>query len=422
MERSRISEHLPARMAGLTAAAGIALSLAAMPALAADASQPADATASEAASAVSDGQTQPVTLFIGHDQDIVEVVAEAEPTPQGLIEVLARETGWDLSLACDPVYDEGYDTYTVTFAEDSAIHTGQSSDVADAYRADNEKDFVYLVLNSVAHTLQSNVSCSGVCFAAPDGGAIELSRDGFDLYVSNYFLWYESSARLTNGDVADDGSLGCYPSPVGTVSAGLQLLNLYCLNEDVVPGEGTITVTDSQGNIVDEIDVTDPERVIRGVVSEVSAGQMNARSCVRYDIALTEPLKPNEHYEISLNKEAFTDGERTLANDVSGKTWYIDTLGFGIGGCSVGPTDPVKLGEPLVEEYILDESIEKITIEVLTPDTCEASATELTESGAVTYTPLKEGVMSYVVSFIMKDGSTPTGIYGDYVIVGANEA
>ena len=253
-----------------------------------------------------------------------------------------------------------------------------------------------------------------VRFCAPDGGPIEIEEDGFSFYLSNYCSWYESNIVATNEPLPDD-SLGTYwPMPIGPAIAGWPTLSVVFMRDGVEPGEGTIAIVDSEGAVVEEIDVADSERVFAFDMTEETLGSFNLKDGTFMTVLLNEPLKPNETYGVRFATGTFVSGDLTTTTDMTEDMWWIETYGFGMGETSNADGRAV-VGEPYTEEYLLDDNVEKVVITPSDPDVCEVSTTELTESGTVTYTPLKAGKSNCLISFYLTDG-TIYQIASDYVI------
>lgn len=389
--------------AGLGAALSIAL-LAAP--LATPGAAYADEAASDAAAATVEASddTAESTLVIGREGATVEVPCTSEADPEALVAALAKETGWNLALAAGIEVDETGLGVTVPLAEDSVVYTGSTEGGVDAaYAGEDRTDLVYTVLNSIAETIWGNTPYATVRFCAPDGGPIEIEEDGFSFYLSNYCSWYESNVVATNEPLPDD-SLGTYwPMPIGPAIAGWPTLSVVFMRDGVEPGEGTIAIVDSEGAVVEEIDVTDPERVFAFDMTEETLGSFNLKDGTFMTVLLNEPLKPNETYGVRFATGTFVSGDLTTTTDMTEDMWWIETYGFGMGETSNADGRAV-VGEPYTEEYLLDDNVEKVTIALSDPDVCEASTTELTESGTVTYTPLKAGKSNCLISFYLTDG------------------
>ena len=302
--------------AGLGAALSIAL-------LAAPLATPGTAYADEAASdtaaatvEASDDAVEP-TLVIGREGATVEVPCASEADPEALVAALAEETGWNLALATGIEVDETGQGATIPLAEDSVVYTGSTEGVDAAYAGEDRADLVYTVLNGIAETIWGNTPYATVRFCAPDGGPIEIEEDGFSFYLSNYCSWYESNIVATNEPLPDD-SLGTYwPMPIGPAIAGWPTLSVVFMRDGVEPGEGTIAIVDSEGAVVEEIDVADSERVFAFDMTEETLGSFNLKDGTFMTVLLNEPLKPNETYGVRFATGTFVSGDLTTTTDMT---------------------------------------------------------------------------------------------------------
>lgn len=82
--------------------------------------------------------------------------------------------------------------------------------------------------------------------------------------------------------------------PIGPAIAGWPTLSVVFMRDGVEPGEGTIAIVDSEGAVVEEIDVTDSERVFAFDMTEETLGSFNLKDGTFMTVLLNEPLKPNE--------------------------------------------------------------------------------------------------------------------------------
>ena len=96
------------------------------------------------------------TLYIGSGENFQEVpyVFEEEPTPDALIAAIAQETGWNLALA-EPV-SSGKGGMSVLFSRGSTLFAGVPDSQKEEYAADNSRDLVFCILDSIQRTLQWN--------------------------------------------------------------------------------------------------------------------------------------------------------------------------------------------------------------------------------------------------------------------------
>lgn len=310
--------------------------------------------------------------------------------------------------------DDALQSVTVPLGDGNVVFTGDTENVAADYAGADRADLVYMVLNSIASTIAQNTPYYSVYFCAADGGPIEIEEDGFSFYLSDHCDWYEPNVIATNEPLPED-VLGTYwPSPIGPSIAGWPSLNVVFARAGVEAGEGIITVTDSNGTVVDEIDVTDSEHVFAFDMTEETLGSYNLKEGTFITVLLDARLEPNETYDATFDKGGFVCDGLTTSSDMTEGMWQIETYGFGLGEVS-NANGHVTLGESFTEEYLFDDNVEKVVITPSDPDACEVSVAELTESGTVTYTPLKAGEIHFDIAFYLTDGSIYQ-IASDYVV------
>lgn len=385
------------------ASSALALALGAPAALAATPAA-TGAPASLAASSQADAPAElGGTLVIGGDGGTVEVeVPNAQRTPEGLIAALAEETGWNLSLASVTV-DEELHGITVAFAADSAIYGEPPAEQKDAYHVFDALDYVFSVLHSTACTLLENFDNYDVHFSAPDGGPLDFSNGGYDIYVSPYLYWAEDIDSSYILDlVKTEGKIGVYTLDpfIDGMPGGSGAVSILFSRDDVRKGEGTITVTNSAGEVVESFDVATSPWGVQQEPSEQVLGHANFRTGMRFYFEFENALEPGETYTFSIPEGAFVTDDATFA----GTEWTITMAGYGLSSPSYGGHGKAVANEPFTTDFTLNDEVSRL---VLTPedDALDISQTVLTESGTVTFTILEEGAHEYEIRFEMKDGS-----------------
>ena len=148
--------------------------------------------------------TKTVTLAIGRPdamkQVSVSLDADTDVTPDVLLEVLAKETGWNLSVAA-PVTMDADGNAVVALAEDGSIYGKPPANQKDDYHVYDVDDWIYTVLNSIDATFKAN-GIAGVRFTAPDGGDISLTNGDVYFALKNDFVWDYDAAYALNHDEA----------------------------------------------------------------------------------------------------------------------------------------------------------------------------------------------------------------------------
>ncbi|RHB39272.1 hypothetical protein DW886_23775 [Enterocloster aldenensis] len=118
-------------------------------------------------------------LYIGEPGHLREVSVQDVATAEELIDAIAKETGWNLTLARTPAAGELQDTLIIVLAADSAIYNAPLKQQKDSCHVFDSKDYVLTVLNSVSETLCRNLDLDGVYFTSPDGGVLNLTNGGY---------------------------------------------------------------------------------------------------------------------------------------------------------------------------------------------------------------------------------------------------
>lgn len=148
--------------------------------------------------------TKTVTLAIGRPdamkQVSVSLDADTDVTPDVLLEALAKETGWNLSVAA-PVTMDADGNAVVALAEDGSIYGKPPANQKDDYHVYDVDDWIYTVLNSIDATFKAN-GIAGVRFTAPDGGDISLTNGDVYFALKNDFVWDYDAAYALNHDEA----------------------------------------------------------------------------------------------------------------------------------------------------------------------------------------------------------------------------
>ena len=126
-------------------------------------------------------------------------------------------------------------------------------------------------------TILHNTPCATVHFSATRRRPIEIEDGDFSFYLSNYCDWYEPNVMTTNEPLPEDVIGSYWPTPSAQHGRLAEPKHRLCARGRPT-GEGVITVTDSEGFVIDEIDVTDPERVFVSEAAEEVIGAYNLKS------------------------------------------------------------------------------------------------------------------------------------------------
>lgn len=151
--------------------------------------------------------TKTVTLAIGRPDALKQVSvtldADTDVTPEVLLEALAKETGWNLSVAV-PVTLDADGNAVVALAEDGSIYGNPPDNQKDDYHVYDVDDWIYTVLNSIDATFKTN-GVAGVRFTAPDGGDLCLTNGDIHFALKNDFVWdYDAAYALNHEEPSTD--------------------------------------------------------------------------------------------------------------------------------------------------------------------------------------------------------------------------
>lgn len=105
-----------------------------------------------------EGQTVTAPVYIGSNGNFKEILYSfhSAPTPEQLIEAIAKETGWNLTLESVTTASKG--GFIVSFAKQSTIFTDNLESQKEEYRMVSTKQLVQTILDSIQQTLQKNIS------------------------------------------------------------------------------------------------------------------------------------------------------------------------------------------------------------------------------------------------------------------------
>ncbi len=166
------------------------------------------------------------TLYIGADGQFQKVTTqyEGDLSPDWLIDQIAQETGWDLTLS-QPVIT-GKSGFSVGFSPDCALFTGPPDPQNEKYHVFDANSLAVMILDSIQKTLQQNFVYSEL--GDPDAldiyyfmsgdeplvipeADISLSleeayrKEPADLRIAMAFLGYEADGYESNLDETLNG-------------------------------------------------------------------------------------------------------------------------------------------------------------------------------------------------------------------------
>lgn len=365
------------------------------------------ASASEDSDKSSPDKAKSMTLYIGHTDQLKEVSRDCKATPDALIEALAAETGWDLTLA-GPVTkedDEGITYLTVAFAKGSAIYSQPPEKQKEDYHVSDAEEFIYMVLNSTAETLRQNLGIDYICFASPDGGNLNFENGGYAFYLCSEYPWEEEAVHTNNEPLPKDSIGRLLLSPSGETLMGCENLSIVIKRGNIKPGSGNITIYNEDGTVFSQYDVSDAEHVEAFDLSEDEKEYTGWKDGCGYYVWLDKSFEAGKSYTLSIDAGAFTaDGLST--KEIPKGAWTLTCLDYGFGKSSEPVNTNTKLGDVITQEVILGNTVERVEIKAEDPDMGTAFAEPLTEDGTITLTPKTAGDFVVHYEFILKDGSS----------------
>ena len=128
------------------------------------------------------------TIYIGTKNrgfTAIPVVLKDGRSPEALIEAIAEETGWDLTLA-DTV-STGKGGMSVDFSTDSSLITGPGMDQKEEYYTYDITSTVIMILDSIQETLQRNYVMEP---GDPKNLDIYFSLEGGDIDLPGAGIFY----------------------------------------------------------------------------------------------------------------------------------------------------------------------------------------------------------------------------------------
>lgn len=151
--------------------------------------------------------TKTVTLAIGRPDAMKQVSvtmdADTDVTPDVLLEALAKETGWNLSVAA-PVTMDANGNAVVALAEDGSIYGNPPENQKNDYYVYDVNDWIYTVLNSIDATFKAN-DIAGVRFTAPDGSDLSVNNGDVQFALPSDFVWnYDAAYALNHADASNE--------------------------------------------------------------------------------------------------------------------------------------------------------------------------------------------------------------------------
>ncbi|MEG1687446.1 MAG: hypothetical protein RR276_06135 [Angelakisella sp.] len=372
------------------------------------ASSQESAVASDALGNAEASKMQTPTLFIGRGETFKEVTCTAEGTPEAVIAALAAETGWNLAVKSITVRQPVEGAVTIAFAADSAIYTDPPESQKDAYHVFDVEDWVFTVLSSVEETLRRNFDISGVAFASPEGGDVDVGNESVKFHFNCNTLWEYSGALQCNQPLPKDsiGQVVLWPQSVAEdkssyVSGGLDTLFLTFQRPEVTFGTGKLTVYNEDGSVYDVVS-TDRMQSAPAKPEELVGTHFKNATCVK--IALNKILLPNKSYQVGFDAGLFVGGNASN-KELSKENWSIIMSNYGVvaDNLPANRSKTVKVGQPITYDFVLGGTASQCEITLYDSEMADITPAKITADGSITVTPKKAGVLTLQVWYTLKD-------------------
>ena len=267
-------------------------------------------------------KNEAAVLYIGEPDHLREVSVQDAATAEELIAAIAKETGWNLTLAQTPAAGELQDTLKIALAADSAIYNAPPEQQKDSYHVFDSEDYVLTVLNSVSETLCRNLDLDGVYFTSPDGGVLTLTNGGYSFCYSNIYCWDYAFARDCNEPLPQDELGPVFLGPNGVpIVEGPNTMEIVFKRSNVQQMPGTLTIYNEDGSVYETIATDDTTKMRSEPVPDYQRNYYNLKAEEEgYNSALE-----NEIYrQLKLLLEELPEQcknifQRTLSGDTSEK-------------------------------------------------------------------------------------------------------
>lgn len=189
------------------------------------------------------------------------------------------------------------------------------------------------------------------------------------------------------------------------VSAGINMLTISFLREDLIAGSGSVTVSNSADGTSQTIAMNDSSKVTVEPMTESELSKLGWTSGYQAKVLLDEVLAADAQYYVTLSQDAFEtqDGIGTTeATDGTG--WQIQTSAYGFNLNQ--PIEGVKAGDTVYGQMLLGGS-EAVYAVIENADDAQVTfeQTEFSEDGSIAVTFWQTGETTVSVSFYDADGT-----------------
>lgn len=349
-------------------------------------------------------------LYIGNPDHLQEVSVQDAATAEELIVAIAKETGWNLSLAQTPAAGELQDTLKIALTADSAIYNAPPEQQKDSYHVFDSEDYVLTVLNSVSETLCRNLNLGGVYFTSPDGGVLTLKNGDYSFCFSNIYCWDYYFAKECNEPLSEDEIGDVFVNPnQGPILEGPNTLKIVFKRQNVQPMAGTLTIYNEDGSVWETISMNDSSRMRTVEVSEYERNYYNLKEGegTSFHFFPAKKFEAGKEYSVSVSEGAFTAEGGLKTMEIIKDTWFFHCIDMGLTVTpELGHEPVIKIGEPITYHFKFSDDVKRVYVQVPDGDIDYSySVEELTSDGDIVFTPNKLGKTSWEISVELKDGS-----------------
>lgn len=370
---------------------------------------PPSTTASDAGSLAPD-KNGTAALYIGAPGHVKEVSVPDASTAEQLIAALAKETGWNLTLAQPPAAGELQDTLKIAFAEGSAIYSAPPNPQKDSYHVFAGEDYILTVLDSVSETLCKNLDLTGVYFTSPDGGVLTLENGGYHFCYSNLYCWDYVFAQECNEPLPENEIGDVFTNPnQGPILEGPANLEIVFKRANVKPMAGTITIYDGDGSVLETMATNDSAKVRLEDVSDYDRNYYNLKEGEGTSIHIfpTKDFEAGKKYSVSVSEGAFTAANGLKSKKIERHQWSFYCIDMKITVTpKLGHEPVIKVGKPVTYHFQFSDDVKRVYVQKPKGDADYSySPKELTSDGDIVFTPNKLGEINWIVRVELKDGN-----------------
>lgn len=379
-------------------------------------SNPADVKQTDTAAVTSEAESpapetaKEAVLYIGAPDQPKTVSIPNAGTAEELIGALSKETGWNLSLSLPPAAGELQDTLIIALSADSAIYNTPPEQQKDSYHVFDSEEYVLTVLNSVSETLCRNLDLNGVYFTSPDGGLLSLENGGYSFCYSNLYCWDYAFAKNCNQPLPEDeiGDIFISPSQLPIIE-GTCTLTVMFKRPNMQPGDGSLTIYNEDGSVLETISVNDTEKVQSGDITDYERNYycLKKGEGTSFHFYPENDFKAGNTYSIGVSEGAFLAEGGLKTQEIAPESWSFPCLDMKLTVTpKLGHWPVIKAGESVTYHFQFPDSVVRVYVEEPdTPANYSCSARELTSDGDITFTPNKPGEVSWEVKVELDDGN-----------------